>query len=477
MTAEIAYKRPIPELEQWLCGCVLIDPRVLTLPDVLSVTPEHMQGKRRQHLWAVYRDLAQDDRLASYTSATPPADTPGPLHEDIPEPRKVVAADLGAILAALRERTEWPHGWVAELLTWASQVAWAEQAPYIARQLLEEHRIRQVETARAEHMQQAVSSDTAVPAADRYRDVVHDVMASRPGELIGSIVDSAKRMHARLTSIWDGTGERTVMPFRSVPEINEALCGLHRGYVTVIAARPACGKSSLMEQEAVAQAEAGVGVMIVPLELDQDDHVTRIAIRDSRCHLTLEQIEQVPPSDQRMRRFLASYAEIPGLPIRFCNPTPGRDVDSMLALMTETLRRYAEDSIQLVCIDYFTKLSWTGDHFSAHHGYAEVSEKIRVWAKRQRVAVLLLSQMNRKVENSNREPQMSDLRETGSLEEDAAHVCFLHRRDGQTDFCIKKNRFGGVGKVSLRFIGSELRFEATPDVTFTHGREESYRWE
>jgi replicative DNA helicase len=131
------------------------------------------------------------------------------------------------------------------------------------------------------------------------------------------------------------------------------------------------------------------------------------------------------------------------------------DIERMLARA-----KLSGDPIRLLCIDHFGLIQPDKRGKSRYEEYTEISNRVKVIAKKYKVTILCLCQMNR-VKDSFSRPSMEDLRDTGSLEQDADKILFLNRvKDSPdlTEITLAKNRQGALAECRMRFIGSLMRF-------------------
>ena len=164
---------------------------------------------------------------------------------------------------------------------------------------------------------------------------------------------------------------------------------------------------------------------------------------------------------------------------------------SVFELRTKARRLVREHGIKLIIIDYLQLMNASGMKFgSREQEVSTISRSLKQLAKELEIPVIALSQLNRSVENrtDGKRPQLSDLRESGAIEQDADIVCFIHRPEyytksgedasgndirGLAEFIIAKHRSGAVGDVKMRFRAQYARFENWSDSVIEVGTYES----
>jgi replicative DNA helicase len=244
------------------------------------------------------------------------------------------------------------------------------------------------------------------------------------------------------------------------PEIDVPTNGLQKGDFFVLAARPAVGKSSLALNIAYRAARRGERVLVFSLEMSRDQLAQRLmALHASIDLLTMREGSRDP----------AAAAGLMDLPIEI-DDTPGI---SVMELRTKARRRQAASGLQLIVIDYLQLMRTAGDDENRVQEIATITRNVKALARELGVAVIALSQLSRAVEErETAEPRLSDLRESGALEQDADEVVFLWRKqtvgaETQTiEAHLAKNRNGPTSRFQLlfqpaytRFLSKDARFD------------------
>jgi replicative DNA helicase len=251
--------------------------------------------------------------------------------------------------------------------------------------------------------------------------------------------------------------------------LDSRLLGLRGGQMVVIGARPGVGKTSFCLNLAVNAAEAGATVALFSLEMSKVEIAQRLLSARSMIKLTDIRSANIRPN--QWPQILEATEDLRQLDI-LIDDTPGTTVTEIRAKARRML--HGKDK-GIVIIDYLQLLSTPSganrnDNRATQVG--EMSRGIKIMAKDLDVPVVALSQLNREVEGrTGKRPQLSDLRESGSIEQDADIVILLDRsatpeeasredrpNEGITDFIIAKNRSGPLATVSMRFDGETIKF-------------------
>ncbi|MBR3316973.1 MAG: replicative DNA helicase [Atopobiaceae bacterium] len=253
------------------------------------------------------------------------------------------------------------------------------------------------------------------------------------------------------------------------PGLDSRLLGLRGGQMVVVGARPGVGKTSFCLNLAVNAAEAGATVALFSLEMSKVEIAQRLL--SSRSMIKLTDIRSANIQDNQWPQILEATEDLRQLDI-LVDDTPGTTVTEIRAKARRMLHG-RENGV--VIIDYLQLLSTPpganrNDNRSTIVG--EMSRGIKIMAKDLDVPVVALSQLNREVEGrTGKRPQLSDLRESGAIEQDADIVILLDRSmtpeeaerqdrpdEGITQFIIAKNRSGPLAAVDMRFDGETIKF-------------------
>jgi len=249
------------------------------------------------------------------------------------------------------------------------------------------------------------------------------------------------------------------------PNLNRVLKGgMVPGELVILAARPGVGKTALAGCIAIEAARSGKEVLFISREVKDTTIAKRLLAREARVdnRFFREGIASVPdiiPSVEKAAGKIAS------LPLRI--------VEKSIAPMTpREIRRLSKmvKKIDLVVVDYLQLVNPDESHKSREREIAEISRAFKQLALDCNCVVLALSQLNRSVEEGSRKPRLSDLRESGAIEQDADIVIMLHSaRDtkGQSvtpvEVLVEKGRSSGTGTANLLFDKKYTAFDEDPN--------------
>jgi replicative DNA helicase len=247
-------------------------------------------------------------------------------------------------------------------------------------------------------------------------------------------------------------------------DLDNMTAGLQRSDLIILAARPAMGKTTLVTNLAYNVATvAKQPVLFFSLEMSKEQLVDRMLADASGVDAW--NIRTGNLSDQDFSKLSEAMGEMAEAPI-FIDDTPGL---SVLEMRTKARRASHEQPLGLIIVDYLQLMQASGrSDGNRVQEVSEISRGLKLIARELNVPVIALSQLSRSVESrSPQVPQLADLRESGSIEQDADIVMFIYReayynpeteRENITDLIIAKHRNGPVGKVELYFHPERLRF-------------------
>ena len=258
--------------------------------------------------------------------------------------------------------------------------------------------------------------------------------------------------------------------------LDKITSGWQNSDLVILAARPAMGKTafalSLAKNIAIDQK---IPVAFFSLEMSNVQLVNRLI--SSVCEVEGKKILNGQLSNDEWARLDKNLRRMTGAPL-YVDDTPGL---SVFELRTKARRLVKEKKVQIIMIDYLQLMNATGMKFnSRQEEVSTISRSLKGLAKELNIPIIALSQLNRTVEGreglEGKRPQMSDLRESGAIEQDADMIMFVHRPEyyhifqdekgndlhGMAQIIIAKHRKGATGDVLLTFIGKYTRF-ANPE--------------
>lgn len=247
------------------------------------------------------------------------------------------------------------------------------------------------------------------------------------------------------------------------PDIDFRLAGMQDANLLILAARPGTGKTAMilnMAQYAAVKEKIPVGIF--SLEMSKEELVDRLLV--SQADIDAWKLKTGKLSDDDFTRLSDAMGELAEAPI-YIDDTPGLNI---LEMRTKARRLQVEHGVKLIIVDYL-QLADSGRKFDNRvQEVSVISQSLKNLARELRLPVLACSQLSRAVESrGTRVPELSDLRESGSIEQDADVVMFLYREEGDqtqwgeqipTKLRIAKHRNGPLGEVDLIFRGDRIRF-------------------
>jgi len=381
--------------------------------------------------------------------------------------------DLVTVSEELKRRGEFEHVgsyYLAELTT---RVASAANVDYHARIVAEKALLRNLISTMTGVVGQAYDPSTdafeLLDAAERNIFLISESQLRRGviplEEVVKSTFDRLYKLHGRTGGI---TG---------VPSGFSALDNLTGGWqdsdLIVIAARPSMGKTALslaVARNAALNPDRAVPVAYFSLEMSAGQLAQRLLTSEARVDAQLARTGRLP--DEAWRDIARAAGRLHTAPI-FIDDTPGLGI---LELRAKCRRLKAEHDIGLVVVDYLQLMHGTAQSKNSNREQeiAQISRSLKSLAKELEVPVLALSQLSRAVETrgGDKRPQLSDLRESGSIEQDADVVAFIYRAEkygittdddghsttGIAEVIVAKQRNGPVGTAKVAFVNQYALF-------------------
>ena len=250
-------------------------------------------------------------------------------------------------------------------------------------------------------------------------------------------------------------------------ELDRKTAGMHPGDLIIVAGRPSMGKTALALNVAVnaARSREGVQVVIFSLEMPKEQLASRMLCGEARIDASLVRTGRLSRED--WPPLVRAAGEISELPL-WIDDTPGL---SLMELRAKARRLKVETGLNLVIIDYLQLMRSGSRADSREQEISEISRSLKALAKELSLPVVALSQLNRGVETrgtKDKRPQLSDLRESGAIEQDADTIIFVYRDEvynkeskdkGIAELIVGKQRQGPTGTVRCSFSHEHTRFD------------------
>ncbi|MDA7563667.1 replicative DNA helicase [Gammaproteobacteria bacterium] len=251
-------------------------------------------------------------------------------------------------------------------------------------------------------------------------------------------------------------------------DLDAKLQGLQNGDLIIVAARPSMGKTALsmnIVENFLLNKEVEGGVLAFSLEMPAESLTTRLLA--SNAKIDQQKVRSASMNQNDLKRFMESSSRLKDLPLYI-------DDSSMLSPMelrarARRIHRQEPNGLSLIVVDYLQLMELPSSTESRVNQISEISRSLKMLAKDLNVPVIALSQLNRAVEQRpNRRPVMSDLRDSGAIEQDADVILFIYRDEvynedseegNKAEIIIGKQRNGPIGKVNLTFLKEFTRFE------------------
>ena len=440
------------ELEKAVLGAIMVEHEAFSLVSEI-LKPESFYDPRHQTIYDAIRTLTIEDKPVDLLTVMEKLRSTGTL-EEVGGPMYI--AQLCDTVSGSAD-VEYYAGIIAQ--------------KYIARQLITfsshiQTRAFDETTDVADLIQETEAKLFEITQDNRNKDYTQiDPVIKEACQMIN---DAAKRPDG-LSGISSG--------FHDLDKITS---GWQNSDLIIIAARPAMGKTafalSMAKNIAIDQ---GIPMALFSLEMSNVQLMNRVIT--NVCEIESEKLRNGQLQPYEWGQLDYNTKKLYGKPL-YLDDTPGL---SIYELSTKARRLVREHNVKILMIDYLQLMTASGNRFgSRQEEVSIISRSLKGLAKKLNIPIIALSQLNRNVEQRQQQegqdgkrPQLSDLRESGAIEQDADIVCFIHRPEyyhilhdpngvdtrGKAYIIIAKHRNGAVGDVLLSFKGKYARFENLDD--------------
>ncbi len=293
---------------------------------------------------------------------------------------------------------------------------------------------------------------------------IFDIIQNKNQKSYTPIKDVLIESFTKLEELYNQKSKITGVPTGFV-DLDDKTAGLHGSDLILIAARPAMGKTAFaLNIAAHAAIRENVPVAIFNLEMSKDQLVNRILCMEAMVDSNKVMTGKLEEDDWSKLAGVVGPISDAGI---YIDDTPGI---SIMEIRTKCRKLKMEKNIGLIVIDYIQLIQGSNNrkNGSREQEIAEISRSLKILAKELNVPVIALSQLSRAVEQRpDHRPMLSDLRESGSIEQDADIVMFLYRDDYYnpdteekdiSEVIIAKHRAGSTGTVKLLWMGNYTKF-------------------
>ena len=423
------------EAEQSVLGSMLLD------KDVIPVVTEILKSE----------DFYRDDHKEIFEVVMDLFDKGEPV-------------DLITVSECLKSRGTLDNlGGIEYLTNMATAVPTTANVRYYARIVEEKSVLRKLIKASSEIISMGYEAAEEVSVVlDSAEKCIFDILQKRNVKGVTHIKDVLVETFNRLEELHNSKGETTGIPTGFI-DLDQKTAGLHNSDLILIAARPAMGKTAFgLNIAQFAAVNKHVPTAIFNLEMAKDQLVNRMLC--SEVMIDSQKMKTGRLEDEDWLKLARSLGPISQAPI-YIDDTPGI---SMMEIRAKCRRLKLEKNLGLVVIDYLQLIQGRGRSENRQQEISEISRSLKIMAKELNIPVITLAQLSRAPETrTDHRPILSDLRESGAIEQDADIVMFLYRDDYYNEATEKKNvcevilakhRNGSTGTVELKWLPQFTKF-------------------
>lgn len=417
------------DAERSILGSILIDQdAIVKIADM--VTPETFYEPAHQYIYEAMEKLYEDRQPIDAVT----------LADQLKKNRKLTKAGGTAVIADL-----------------SNEVSTSANIVYYAQLVSDAHVKRKIISMSAELTELAFDpSKDVTELMDTSEQRVFSLSSTRNKKAFIPIKDTLVESFERLDELQKNGGELRGIP-TGFADLDNMLAGFQDSNLIILAARPGTGKTALalnMAQHMSVQNKKRVGFF--SLEMSREELVDRLLV--SQADIDAWKLKTGRLNQQDFMKLSDAMGVLADASI-FVDDTPGM---SIFEMRTRARRLMTEFQIDMLVVDYL-QLAHGRTRDNRVQEVSEISQGLKNIARELKIPVLALSQLNRSVESrTDKAPQLSDLRESGSIEQDADVVMFIYRKDDDIreaiTLKIAKHRNGSVGDIDLYFRGDRIKF-------------------
>lgn len=413
--------------------------------------------------------MISKDAIADVAEVLRGADFYRPSHETIHDAiidlyGRGEPADMVTVANELQRRGELQRiGGAPYLHTITSAVPIAANASYYAGIVREKAILRRLVDAGTRIVQFGYAGEGDVDdLVDQAQSEVYQVTDKRNSEDYAPLSDIMDGVLDEIEAIGNREAGLYGVP-TGFADLDDLTNGLHAGQMIIVAARPAVGKSTIaLDLCRAASIHNNLTSVFFSLEMTKSEITMRLLSAEAK--VPLNHIRNGQLSEDDWTKLARKMGEVSSAPV-FIDDSPNM---TMMEIRAKARRLKQRHDLRLVVIDYMQLMTSGKKVESRQLEVSEFSRQIKLLAKELEVPIIALSQLNRGPEQrSDKRPMLSDLRESGSLEQDADMVILLHREDlyerestrpGEADLIVAKHRNGPTRDITVAFQGHYSRF-------------------
>lgn len=421
------------EAESSLLGCILADGSI-AIDICSSLSEEDFYYPANSIIFSAVRELTESGRAVDIVTLTEILSRNGTLEK---------------------------AGGLNYLTSLGTRVPSAANAAEYTNIVLRTASMRKLIKSCSEIIDEAYTTDDAASALAEAEKRIYNVSSSRSDSDLIPVSRGLSEVIDKLNAL-----KTDVNAFKGIPTgfwmLDKLTNGLHNGELIVIAGRPGTGKSSFAMNIVENAALKNFSCAVFSLEMPRVQIAQRLLCSNSGIPLSRMTGGEFSDSDKDWKSIYSTATTLSHLKIFI-------DDSSLITpaqLLSKCRRLKNREGLDLIVVDYIQLMTTGKKAENRQQEISEISRNLKILAKELDVPVIALSQMSRQIENRPGKPQLSDLRESGAIEQDADIVMFIHREKSEEDapnkddrlLIVAKHRNGALDEIPLKWIGELVKF-------------------
>ena len=445
------------------------EPSELSVPEQVTRVPPHSNEAERSILGCMLLNNQEcvDDAMARLV----PDDFYQPIHREIFTAMGELVnegspVDLVSVSELLEKTGRSPQGTFEYLTSLAEDILSPANVPHHIGIVADKSALRKVIGICTQISADCYAGkEEAESILGRAGDAIYELSSDRTQGDVIHLREAIQRSYAQLSEIVKNKGG-TMGVRTGFPTMDGMLSGFQKDQLIIIAARPAMGKTSfaLNIVQNASMSQQNTVCLFFSLEMSADQLATRMLCAEAHVDMQLTRSGRMGPEE--FEKLADASGRLSKAPIYIDDSA----VNSVTEMLAKARRLKRQKGLDMIVVDYLQLMTGSGKTENRNQEIAQITRSLKIMSKELQVPVVVLSQLSRQGEkDGSKFPKLSELRESGAIEQDADVVIFLQREDyyveqrtdeniGKARIIIAKQRNGPTGAIDVRWNGEYTRY-------------------